>query len=355
MNRPAFDPKELEPLGFEPGFMGRGPGRPIFNTPITPKENYLMSMRHEKPLWMPMGDGSSMITPAVPDNIARAFVFETEKIPMDSDHVGGLDMFGVDWEYVPTAGGSMVRGGSPKVPDVTEWEKYVTFPDLDDIIDWKTISERNKNYGDPRKALSVTILNGLFERLISFMDMQGAMIALVDEEEQEGVHRLFDKLCDFYDDYIRHYVEYFHVDQVQFHDDWGSQRAPFFSADTVREMLLPYLSRIAASAHKYGCFFELHSCGKNQSLVTLMAEAGVDSWQPQPMNDFEQIYHDVEGRMSIVIPLDRYISADMDESEKKERLAAFVEQHPYAQASTWTAPEGSAELLYAISRKAFCG
>ena len=289
MNRPVFDPKELIPIGEEPSFMNRGPGRPIYDTPITPKENLFMSLRHEKPLWMPMGDGTTMICPAVPDNIARAFVFETKKVPTEIGIVGGFDMFGVEWEYVPTAGGSMVRGGAPKIPDITEWEKYVTFPNLDEIIDWKTISERNKDYGSPRKALSVQILNGLFERLISFMDMSGALVALVDEDEQEGVHRLFDKLCDFYDDYMRHYVEYFHAEHFVFHDDWGSQRAPFFSYDTVEEMLLPYLTRIAASAHKYGCFFEMHSCGKNGSLVTHMAKGGVDVWQTQPMNDLEQI------------------------------------------------------------------
>ncbi len=355
MNRPVFDPKELIPIGEEPAFLRRGAGRPIYDTPIAPKENLFMSLRHEKPLWMPMGDGTTMICPAVPDNIARAFVFETEKVPNEIGIVGGFDMFGVEWEYVPTAGGSMVRGGTPKVPDITEWEKYVTIPNLDEIIDWKTISERNKDYGSPRKALSVQILNGLFERLISFMDMSGALVALVDEDEQEGVHRLFDKLCDFYDDYMKHYVEYFHAEHFVFHDDWGSQRAPFFSYDTVEEMLLPYLKRIAASAHKYGCFFELHSCGKNQTLAPLMAEAGVDAWQPQPMNDFEMIYKSIEGQMAVVIPLDKYVTPEMDKVEMAEKLAAFVEQHPCAHAGTWTAPEGALEQLYIASRKYFCG
>ena len=140
-----------------------------------------------------------------------------------------------------------------------------------------------------------------------------------------------------------------------FHDDWGSQRAPFFSYDTVEEMLLPYLTRIAASAHKYGCFFELHSCGKNQSLVTLMAKAGVDAWQPQPMNDFEQIYKDIEGQMAVVIPLDKYVTPEMDRIEKEEKIAAFVEQHPQAHAGTRMAPPDLQELVYVASRKSFCG
>ena len=42
MKRIPFDPKELIPIGEEPGFMPGMPGRPIFPTPITPRENYLM-------------------------------------------------------------------------------------------------------------------------------------------------------------------------------------------------------------------------------------------------------------------------------------------------------------------------
>ena len=356
MNRPPYDPKELIPIEVDPPLMPGFPEKPVYDSPVSVKENFFMSLRHEKPLWMPNAFyDTSMICPAVPDNIARAFVYEELKIPMDTAHVGGKDMFGVDWEYVPSVGGSMVRGGNPKVPDITEWEKYVTFPDLDEIIDWKAIAERNKDYSNPRKVYSATILNGLFERLISFMDMEGAMIALVDEEQQEGVHRLFDRLCDFYDDYIRHYREYLGVEMVAFHDDWGSQRAPFFSLSVLREMVGPYLKRVVDSAHKYGCFFEMHSCGKNEALVPVMLEAGVDTWQPQFMNDFDRLYKDTAGQLAVVIPLMSHVNRDMSENEMYDAVAAFVDKYPLAQASTWMAPDCTAEMLYVASRKAFCG
>ena len=50
MKRIPFDPKELIPIGEEPGFMPGMPGRPIFPTPITPRENYLMLLSGEVPL-----------------------------------------------------------------------------------------------------------------------------------------------------------------------------------------------------------------------------------------------------------------------------------------------------------------
>jgi len=274
---------------------------------------------------------------------------------MDLERGGGSDMFGVEWEYVPSVGGSMVRGGKPKIPDISRWEDYISFPDLDEIIDWESISERNRTYWNPKKPLVVCILTGLFERLISFMDMQGAMIALVDEEQKEGVHWLFERLCVFYDDYIGHYVKYFKCDMFMFHDDWGSQRAPFFSLDTVREMIAPYLRRVADSVHKYGCFMELHSCGKNEPLVPAMIEAGVDTWAPQFMNDFEFLYENYGDRLTLVVPLKDYVNESMSEGELYAAIEKFIKKFPRAMATTWMAPDRTAEMLYVASRKAFCG
>ena len=354
MKRIPFDPKELIPIGEEPGFMPGMPGRPIFPTPITPRENYLMLLNGETPLWMPAGmSDSTMMTCKLAENVARGFVFEAERIDNNTE-AGGPDFFGVEWEYVPTVGGSMVRGGDPKVPDITHWEDYITFPDLDKVMDWEACAQRNKDFVNPKKVLNITILTGLFERLISFMDFENAAFALVDEDEQEGVHRLFDKLADFYDDYIDHYHRYLHPDVITLHDDWGSQRAPFFSLSTVREMILPYLKRCVESVHKRGMKFELHSCGKNEMLVPAMIEAGVDTWSGQPMNDFEMLYEKYGDKIVLGMPITG-LRADMEESQMRDVIQAFVEKHPHAMGSVFGAPPQASRLLYEISRKVFCG
>ena len=353
MKKIPFDPKELIPIGEEPG-MFRRPPRPIFATPITAKENFIGFFKGE-PCWMPSGMGDcTMMTCKLAENIARGFVFEAERID-NNTQAGGPDFFGAEWEYVPTVGGSMVRGGDPKVPDITHWEDYITFPDLDKVMDWQACYERNKGtFIKPDKALNVTILTGLFERLISFMDFENAAFALVDEDEQEGVHRLFDKLADFYDDYIDHYHRYLHPDVITLHDDWGSQRAPFFSLSTVREMILPYLKRCVESVHKRGMKFELHSCGKNEMLVPAMIEAGVDTWSGQPMNDFEMLYEKYGDKIVLGMPITG-LSADMEESQMRDVIQAFVEKHPHAMGSAFGAPPQASRLLYEISRKVFCG
>ena len=133
-------------------------------------------------------------------------------------------------------------------------------------------------------------MTGLFERLVSFAGMEAALISLIDEELKPSVHRLFDRLCSFYDDLFEHIAKWYQPDILWFHDDWGSQRAPLFSYDTCREMLLPYLTRIIESAHRRGMFVEFHSCGKNEKLVPLMIASGADMWDGQPLNDIHAVY-----------------------------------------------------------------
>ncbi|MBQ9814725.1 MAG: methyltransferase [Lachnospiraceae bacterium] len=249
--------------------------------PITPKENLKRFIKGEH-LWMPQYKDNKMFSPSMyVENVCRGFVMETDKY---TGEFGGPDQFGVEWEFVPTVGGSMVRPGSPKVPDLAEWEKYVIWPDLSKL-DWAGVAEKNKEFLTTDKVLMQMNFTSFFERLISFVDMENALIAMIDPDEQEDVHRLFDRLADYYDELFGYIEKYFHTDLIYFHDDWGSQRAPMFSLDTVREMLVPYIKRCVDSAHKHGMVFELHSCGKIQDLVPAMIEAGVDMWCGQDMND----------------------------------------------------------------------
>lgn len=56
-------------------------------------------------------------------------------------------------------------------------------------------------------------------------------------------------------------VRYYDVDGFCIHDDWGSQRAPFFSEAAARDIILPEMKRFTEHVYSYGKFVELHSCG----------------------------------------------------------------------------------------------
>lgn len=288
MERVKFNPQEeLKVIGT---YDMRGAKVNRYNTPITPRENVLALYRRELPLWMPsyMGETNSPSADIFPDHVCRT--------PKE-----GKDIFGIEWVYVPAVQGGIVRPGDPTVTDINRWEDFVTLPDVDSW-DWQGASDKLKEKYDPTLITKTTILTGFFERLISFMDFQYAAMALVDEEQKEGVHRLFNYLCGIYEKMIDNCKKYFGVEVLCFHDDWGSQRESFFSYDTCREMIFPYIKRVVDYMHSKDIFFDFHSCGKVERLVPLMIEAGMDSWSGQEMNDKIALHEKYGDKLILTIP-----------------------------------------------------
>ncbi|UWP61404.1 uroporphyrinogen decarboxylase family protein [Ruminococcus gauvreauii] len=70
-----------------------------------------------------------------------------------------------------------------------------------------------------------------------------------------------DALTDWHIEFMKVAKKYYHADMILWHDDMGSQRAPFFSPELFREIYLPYYRRITKACHDEGMFIALHSCG----------------------------------------------------------------------------------------------
>jgi hypothetical protein len=351
---------ELDGVYFNNFSFGKAPK---YNTPITPKENFLRFMKGKDYMWTPCSADFVTIMPSIlPDNVSRAFVYDTQAFDILPT---AKDMFGVEWEYVASAGGAMVRPGNPVlVPDICEWEKYVKFPDISSY-DWEGARERFKNVVNDDRVVVSWVFNGLFERLISFMEFENAALALIDEDEQEYVHSLFSRLCDMYDELFDKLHTYLNVDIVYFHDDWGSQRAPFFSKAVADEMLVPYLKRVCDSLHKRGMFIDFHSCGQVEILVPAMIEAGVDIWSGQPMNDRKRImtnYGDdiklnLAPDMSYAMPSSPEEAAEFARKAEESNKAFINDYKPYMKSMVVSAMSAGNpklyELVYAATREAY--
>ena len=332
----------------------RGDPVPIRNTPITVAENMFAALKNEH-LWMPTSDDIVNIESRVnTDHVARAEIRDLGPVQPEEEK-GGPDLFGIEWVYVPVAGGSMVKPGNPRLSDANEWYEKITFPDID-AMDWDSVGALNAPFRKETRMVGCCFQNGLFERLISFMDFEGAAIAVIDEEQQDAVHDLFDKLADMYIAMIQKYIDQLGVQEVLFHDDWGSQRAPFFSLDVCEEMIVPYLRRIADFCHSKGLLFQQHSCGKNEMLVPAMIDAHVDMWCGQPMNNKEMLVEEYGDKILLGVEVPE-IAPDASESEIDETAHAFVEKysrHPIV-AVARTAPASFKAALYRHSRIQRCG
>jgi hypothetical protein len=324
MSIPKFDPKEMKVV-YELPANPIMPGMKFYDYPATTKEN-CKAAYSRKPYWQMLGSiECKTFTPRIlPDNVARAFVFEA--IPFDPMKGGGKDMFGIEWEYVPQVGGSMVRPGKPFVEDANEIMAKVQWPDIDKW-DWEGSAKENQDFLTPDTFNLCWFQTGFYERLISFMDFENAIMAIFDEDQKDAVHAFFDKLTDLYIRIFDKFITYFPgIDGFYIHDDWGSQKETFFSPAVAEEMIVPYMRRVTDFLHSKGRFCELHSCGQLLKQVPNMIKAGWDAWGGQAMNDTQKIYELYGDQILIGVIPDPFDSQTTSEDEQRARAREYAEK-----------------------------
>jgi hypothetical protein len=195
-------------------------------------------------------------------------------------------------------------------------------------MDWDAIGEMNREYLGTDRVNQLGIQLGFWERLMSAMGVMEGAIALIDDEQKEGVHRFFDYLATLYQDYITRLSKVCRLDSVVIHDDWGHQASSFFSLDTCLEMIVPHLKRVVGTIHDLGMLYEHHSCGKASSMVPAMIEAGVDWWMPQPalndLDDLVETYIDSPITFAVSCPK---LSPSLKEEQIKEMAQLGVSKY----------------------------
>jgi len=324
MRYPAFKEEELQ---VKSHVLYRGREIPAYDYPITPRENSIIAHGHKRPCWILTDiDNRNFCPSVIPDQRARGYVFEAEK--MAPECFGGPDMFGVQWVYVPTVQGSMVKPGNPILEDVNDWREKIRFPDID-AWDWAGSAEKNRHWLEESDRCTVlTLLNGCwFERLLSFMDFEGAAMALIDEDQIDAVKELIHETTSLYIRIVDKCVEHYRFDGICIHDDWGSQKAPFFSERVAREIFLPEMIRFVSHVHEKGKFVDLHCCGHVEDRCGIFVEAGFDSWTPMPMNDTARLYEEYGHKIMIgVTPPVTFDPETASEEEQRAAARAFARQ-----------------------------
>ena len=218
-------------------------------------------------------------------------------------------------------------GAAHLFDDVNDWKERLVWPDIDSW-DWEGCSRRNQEFLQNGKFINVMLLNGFgFERLISFMGFEDAAVALVDEEQEDAVLELMDALSDLCCRIVDKCCEYFAVDGFVIHDDWGTQRAPFFSFETGRRLLVPYMKKITDHIHSKGKTAELHSCGCNEAQIENFIAGGWDFWSPMSnINDTQKLFREYGDRIIISVAPDEYDPETESEEEIRAKARAFAEE-----------------------------
>ena len=321
-----FDEKELEVVEISRAF--RDAKVPMYTYPMRMKDEWREMALNKKPVWFNTGvETDSFYPDIIPDNRARGFVNEGgQRIP--DEEKGGKDMFGIEWVYVPVAGGSMEKPGEARLfDDANDWKEKIVWPDVDSW-DWEASAAKCNPALSKDKFIYMPMLNGFgFERLISFMGFEDAAVAIIDEDQQDALKELFDKLANLYIKIIDKCIQYYDVDGFQIHDDWGTQRAPFFSFEAGREMLVPATRKVTDFIHSKGKVAELHSCGCNEMQIENFIAAGWDIWGPMAnINDTHKLFEEYGDQIIIGVNIDPYDKANDSEETIRAKAREFVDK-----------------------------
>ena len=304
---------EKQVVGERPGMLGFG-SSPIYNTPVTPRANFDAMFDDKHPYWMPN----------IRDTLGLHAKIYNDKLGRGS-RADLVDVFGIQWKFEPTAGGSIAVSDNPLLEDANDWKEKIKLPDIDSW-DWETAAKENPI--DPRFPCYFSFVNGFwFERLISFMDFIGAAMAIIDDEQKDAVKELFEAMTDLGCRLVDKFCEYWpQLDCIEIHDDWGAQKAPFFSMDTAYELFVPCMKKLTDHIHSKGRHTMLHSCGHNADRIQCFIDGGFDLWAPQSMNDIDYLYDNYGDKIILCVFPPEEDLAERSEEEQRAAARRFVDR-----------------------------
>lgn len=246
---------------------------PVPNYPISIKENFQRAANHNNPLWIPNSScevDTAMLS--MVNGMPEADFTRKERHDF-------TDWFGVEWMFVPEAGGPMLKPGTQFMDDITEWEKKVKFPEMKDY-DFAGMSAKWLARTDPEKVKQVNIGLGCTERLVALMGgYTDAMLAMA--MEPEACHDFLMAFAEWDCKVVDELCKYIPLDFVTYHDDWGTERDTFFSEKYMEDIVFEPTKLLFSHIREKGIVLQHHCCGHIERFLPYMAQLGANYTQLQ--------------------------------------------------------------------------
>lgn len=144
-------------------------------------------------------------------------------------------------------------------------------------FDYTAVAETCRRH--PDKAI-ILGHEGPFQMMTFLMPMEQFLMLMIDEPD--AAQLLLDRMVDFELEYYRRSLEAAGggVDILRVHDDYGTQISLLFSVEMWRRFFAENTRRLVRLAHRFGAFYQQHSCGAVGPIVPELLACGVDSLEP---------------------------------------------------------------------------
>lgn len=291
------------------------------NIMMTYKENYLRTVRFERPDYIPVNfvinDSCWHTYPqeALLDLMeSHPLLFPNYKRPKEpivpnyakvaqKDHPY-RDDFGCVWET--TIDG--ITGTVTKHP-LADWENFKTYkaPDPEVCmgigpIDWEKI--RNNIESTPDALHGGGLRHG--HTFLQLSDIRGYEDLLCDMLDEEPLlWNLIALVENFNYQIIKHYVD-MNVDVMSYGEDLGMQVGPMLSPECFRKYIKPSYMRLMKPAKDAGILIHMHSDGDVRLLLDDMLDCGINIINIQDLvNGIDWIQERLAGKYCIDLDVDR--------------------------------------------------
>jgi hypothetical protein len=252
---------------------------------LSPRENYLRTLRHEENEYVPMTIWGMGMASDV------AMVGLLSPTDWGQEFANFVDGYGMRWVTSDSAvGGKIPAPGEFLLKDVTRWKTDVTLPDVEKY-DWQKFAEQEYalfNIDRDKQAIYFVANAGVWERLAALMSFEDAMIALL--EEPEACNELLTAITDHKIRLAEKAAKYYKADVFVNFDDIATERNLFISPNTFRTMIKPHWKRLHNAVKDLGMIPLQHICGYAETCIEDYIETGADGWSStQPTNDIAGI------------------------------------------------------------------
>ncbi|GAA0181820.1 uroporphyrinogen decarboxylase family protein [Clostridium sediminicola] len=163
-------------------------------------------------------------------------------------------------------------------------DSFQTVEDIDnykwpspDWFDYESIKYQCEQHKD--KAIIVGH-EGPFQIVTNLRRMENLFMDMI--LNPQFAKRLFDRMVEFELEYYERILIAGDgkIDIIRPHDDYGTQIGLLFSVDIWRKYMKENTRKLVDLAHKYGAFYQQHSCGAIREIIPELVDCGVDILEP---------------------------------------------------------------------------
>jgi uroporphyrinogen decarboxylase len=146
-----------------------------------------------------------------------------------------------------------------------------------DWFDYESVKRKCAMY--PDKALQFGH-EGPFQLSTFLMNMETLCEKMI--LEPDVAHALYDRFVQFELEYYERILIAGdgQIDILRPHDDYGTQQGLLFGVPMWEEYFLENTRKLTGLAHRYGAFYQQHSCGAVREIIPSLIKAGVDILEP---------------------------------------------------------------------------